>query len=192
MTNYNQMKKLLIFSLMLFALHTSAQRNYPLNGSSSITSINAAKEASEGDLYYDTTSTPNDLYIGLYDGTLYLMAQDSQSLSLSGNSLFITRGNSVDLSPYIDADDQTLTYSNSDPNDNINTLQIEGSAIFNIDDNHLGANDQTLSGDRTVDMNTNNLLFLGTTDTVIIEADGDVGIGTSTPAARYFATATGP
>ena len=84
---------------MLFALHVSSQRQYPLNGTTSIASINAGNEASEGDLYYDTTT--GDLYVGLYDGTLFLMAQDSQSISLLGNTLSITRGNSVDLTPYI-------------------------------------------------------------------------------------------
>ncbi|MFT4567206.1 MAG: hypothetical protein ACI9FN_002170 [Saprospiraceae bacterium] len=181
MTNYNQMKKLLIFSLMLFALHASAQRNFPLNGTSSITSIHSGNEASEGDLYYDTTT--GDLYIGLNDGTLYLMAQDSQSISLAGNILSLTRGSSVDLTPYVNADDQTLIYTNIDTNDNINTLRIEGSAVFNIDDNHLGTNNQILSGARTVAMSGSSLTFVGTQD-VIIEADGDVGIGTSTPTAR--------
>jgi len=107
-------------------------------------------------------------------------------LTLTGNTLAISSdpNTDVDLAPYLDnTDDQTLTYTNTDINDNINTLQIEGSAAFNIDDNHLGTNNQTLTGARTVDMNGNSLTFDGTQD-VIIEASGNVGIGTSTPAQR--------
>ena len=54
-------------------------------------------------------------------------------------------------------DDQTLTYTNTDPDDNVNTLQIEGSTAFNIDDNHLGTDDQTLTEDRDINLSTNDL-----------------------------------
>jgi len=109
---------------------------------------------------------------------------DEQDLQLSGNTLSLTNdGTPVDLTPYVNTDDQTLTYTNSDPDDNINTLQIEGSAAFDIDDNHLGTDDQILTGDRTVDLDGNSITFDAGQD-VIIEADGDVGIGTNTPAAR--------
>ena len=68
------------------------------------------------------------------------------SLSLSSDGV---AASTVNLAPYLDnTDDQTLTYTNTDPNDNINTLQIEGSAVFNIDDNHLGTNNQTLTANR--------------------------------------------
>ena len=89
----------------------------------------------------------------------------------------------VNLTPYVNTDDQTLTYTNSDPNDNVNTLQIEGSAAFDIDDNHLGTDDQILTGNRTIGLDGNSITFDGAQD-VVIEADGDVGIGTNAPNAK--------
>ena len=89
----------------------------------------------------------------------------------------------VNLTPYTNTDDQTLTYTNTDPDDNINTLQIEGSLTFDIDDNHLGTDDQILTGNRTVGLDGNSITFDGDQD-VVIEADGDVGIGTNAPNAR--------
>ena len=52
-----------------------------------------------------------------------------------------------------------------------------------LDDNYLGSIDQILQTDREVDMNGKSLTFNGTED-FIIEADGDVGIGTNSPGAR--------
>ncbi len=119
------------------------------------------------------------------DLSAYLDNSDNQDLSLTGNTLSLTNdGTTVDLSSYLDnTDNQTLSYTNSNPDDNINTLQIQGSAVFNIDDNHLGTNNQTLTGARVVTMSGSSLTFDGTQD-VIIEADGDVGIGTITPGAK--------
>ena len=58
-----------------------------------------------------------------------------------------------------------MTYTNTDVDDNINTLQIEGSPVFNIDDNHLGTNDQTFTGTRTIDMSTFDLYMDGDAST---------------------------
>ena len=116
--------------------------------------------------------------------------QTVDQFAISSNTLSISLASdgvgpsTVNLAPYLDnTDDQTLTYTNTDPDDNINTLQIEGSSVFNIDDNHLGTNNQTLTANRTINMSGRSLTFNGTQD-VRIEADGDVGIGTTTPGAR--------
>ena len=44
-------------------------------------------------------------------------------------------------------------------------------------DTNLGANNQTLSQIRTIDMNGNNLMFKGETENIIIDADGNIIIG---------------
>ena len=79
------------------------------------------------------------------------------TLELTGNDLSFTNednsNSAIDLSTYLDnTDEQILTYTNTNPDDNVNTLQIEGHSAFNIDDNHLGTDDQTLTAARDINL----------------------------------------
>ena len=146
----------------------------------------------------DLTFNTDGLFInGSDDQTIDVSTHDASGINLSLEDdgaatitiplISTTANNDLTFNTdglFIDgSDDQTLTYTNTDPDDNINTLQIEGSSAFNIDDNHLGTNDQTLTANRTIGLSGRSLTFDGTQD-VIIESDGDVGIGTAAPAAR--------
>lgn len=74
--------------------------------------------------------------IGILRGNeIYLFDQDSQSLALAANILSITRGNSVDLTPYLDNDTiyqtivktgEAVLLSDANPNDTIADLEEEG------------------------------------------------------------------
>jgi hypothetical protein len=110
---------------------------------------------------FDYDDVSNDITITLEDGGTRMLnldaldnaGTDDQALSLTGNTLTLEDGGTVNLTPYLDnTDDQTLTYTNADPDDNVNTLQIEGGSAFDIDDNHLGTDDQTLTEARNINL----------------------------------------
>ena len=110
----------------------------------------------------------NELYIGLMDGTLYkVTSTDDQQIqtfdyNTTTNVLTIVLEDgggtmTINLSKL----DQDLNYTNSDPDDNTNSISITDGNTITIDDNHLGTDDQVLTGARTVNMNGNNLTFDG-------------------------------
>lgn len=108
---------------------------------------------------------------------------DNQTLSLAGNTLAISNGNSVDLLPYLDnTDNQTLSLTG-------NTLAISNGN--NVDLTPF-AGDWKLLGNASTNPTIN---FLGTTDNQslvfrtnntervrILDNNGYVGIGTTVPA----------
>ncbi len=65
---------------------------------------------------------------------------DDQILILSGNDLSIEAGNTVDLSGYVNTDDQTLSY-----NTTTNVLTIEGGNNVNLTELQDNTDDQTLT-----------------------------------------------
>ncbi len=129
--------------------------------------------------------------------------QGIDSLSIVNDSLLISLEDNVlisrvDLSAYLDntddqnaaevtvntsAFDQNLSAADSTVQLALNTLdELVGGAAL---DSSIYNSDGTLQGNRTVTLGGNSLTFDGaTTGDVIIESDGDVGIGTTTPAAR--------
>ncbi|MCB0575294.1 MAG: hypothetical protein KDC61_12100, partial [Saprospiraceae bacterium] len=142
------------------------------------------------------------------DGSALTGISDNQTLNLSGLTLSIENGNSVNLAG-IDTDDQTLSLNST-------TLSIEGGnsvnlAGINTDDQTLSLSGTTLSiengnsvnlsslgadnlGNHTATQNINlNGHYLsgnGGNKGVFIASNGNVGIGTTTPAAGF--TAVGP
>ncbi len=80
--------------------------------------------------------------------------------------------------------------ADSDASNELQTISKTGDTVTLSDgggsfaDDHLGTSNQTLNAQRTVILNSNDLIFDGSADDVVIASDGDVGIGTLTPAAR--------
>ncbi len=164
----------------------------------------ATAAADEGLTVYDTDTKT----FWVWDGTQWIELGDKQTLTLSGSSLSIQNGNTVDLSS-LNTDNQTLSL-------NGNNLSISGgntvdlSQFMDNTDNQslsLSGTDLTISGGNTVDiapaitstawaLNGNAIStgnFLGTTnstdlliktnnaDRMIITSGGLVGIGTTSP-----------
>ena len=117
----------------------------------------------------------------LQDGT----GSDDQTLSLSGNSLAIEDGNSVDLSPYLDnTDSQTLTLSGTD-------LSIsDGNSVdlASLQDG-TGSDDQTLSlAGTTLSIEDGNSVNLAALQDGVDDADNDPANELNTGAALVDAT----
>jgi hypothetical protein len=108
-----------------------------------------------------------------------------QTLTLSGNILAISGGNSVDLSPYVNTDNQTLTLSGTQLSiSNGNTVDLSaissadawkltGNAGTNVTTNYIGTSDNVGLSIRT-----------NATERIRITAAGLVGIGATAPAVR--------
>ena len=68
--------------------------------------------------------------------------------------------------------------------DGVAAATVDLAPILGSSDN-VYSTDGSLDGPRTIDLDSNNLTFDGTGDgDVVIEADGDIGVGTMTPSAR--------
>ena len=104
----------------------------------------------EGLLVYDTDTHS----FWVWDGTSWIEISDKQNLTLSGNTLSIENGNSVDLSSFMDnTDNQTLSLSGT-------TLSISGGNNVDIS-GAITTNAWSLTGNSGTSSSTN---FLGTTD----------------------------
>ena len=133
---------------------------------------------------------------GLQDGTgtddqtvdnFTIDGSDQLLLSLEDDGV---GNNSVDLSPYLDnTDDQIIdsfaltgTQLELRIEGDVNRLQtVDLSTILGSSENIYNTSD-SLEADRVVTLDGNSLTFDGTDDgDLVIEADGDIGIGTSTP-----------
>jgi len=80
---------------------------------------------------------------------------DDQHLVYTDSTIVgIESGNNIDLAPLAD-----ITYVNNDPDDGLDTLLNISGDVIPLEDNHLGTHDQTLTGNRTVDMNMLDLTF---------------------------------
>ncbi len=102
----------------------------------------------------------------VYDGASFVPGDDSDDQQIDS---FALNGNILNISL---------------ENDGEAPLSVDLSTITGSSDNIYNTNG-SLDGARTVTLNSNNLTFDGTgTGDVIIESDGDVGIGTTTPSAR--------
>jgi hypothetical protein len=120
------------------------------------------------------------------------------TLSLNANTLSLSlegdgeAAKTVDLSSFLDnTDDQVVDDFSISSNTLSLSLENDGQPAQTVDlspyldDVNLYDDDGSLSGNRTVTLNGNNLTFDGTgTGDVTIESDGDVGIGDTTPDAR--------
>lgn len=106
------------------------------------------------------------------DGSALTNVPDNQNLSISGTTLSIEDGNSVNLSG-IDTDDQTLSLSGS-------TLSIDGGNSVNlstITGDHLGNH----TAEQNINLNGKYLSGDGDNEGVFIMTNGNVGIGMTNP-----------
>ncbi len=111
----------------------------------------------------------------------YLLQSDG-----SGNASW------VDPTAFTNTDDQTASEVNiTDAGGNFTSTNVEGALteLANADDDNIYNTDGALGEDREVTLDGNSLTFKGSSD-VIIQADGDVGIGTAGPSGRLHATNT--
>ncbi|MCB0534684.1 MAG: tail fiber domain-containing protein, partial [Saprospiraceae bacterium] len=112
---------------------------------------------------------------------------DDQTLSLSGTTLSIADGNSVDLASIdtdTDTDDQNLSLSGT-------TLAIEdGNSVDlgTLPGDDLGSH----TASQTINLNGNYLSGDGDSEGIFIDADGKVGIGTATPTNELHLKAVQP
>ncbi|MCO5726102.1 hypothetical protein, partial [Robiginitalea marina] len=89
-----------------------------------------------------------------------LVGTDDQGLSLSGNTLTLEDGGSVDLTPYLDnTDDQNLTLSG-------NTLGIEDGNTVDLTPYLDNTDDQNISGSSLVGTDLTIGIENGTSETI--------------------------
>ncbi|MFK8007989.1 MAG: beta strand repeat-containing protein [Saprospiraceae bacterium] len=90
-------------------------------------------------------------------------------------------GDVIETPLVTNTDDQTATEVNiTDAGGNFTSTNVEGALaeLATATNDNIYTTNGTLDGNRTVELDGNNLTFDGTSD-VIIQADGDVGIGTA-------------
>ncbi len=95
-----------------------------------------------------------DLTIGIENGAnetvdlSSLVGTDDQALSLSGNTLTLEDGGTVDLAPYLDnTDDQAITDFSLDGTTNVLTLTLEDGGTQTVDlSGFVSSDDQNISG----------------------------------------------
>lgn len=151
------MKPILIILSLVLTLQVYSQGRY---NTTDLIAMNAAKAASEGDHFYDTLT--NILYLGLENGLLYPITNfDEQKIdqfNLTGSTLNLSISNDGEAA-------KTLDLSSLD------------STIYKYDGN--------LRSNRLVGLNSYSLTFDGTgANDVIIDSNGNVGIGDLTPDAK--------
>jgi len=113
-----------------------------------------------GDGNFDSTSPSRLLGINT-DGDVLEIVPELDSFALNGNSLVISLNG-----------------------DGVDPLTVDLSGVSGSSDNIYNI-DGSLNSARTLNLNTHNLTFDGTADgDVIIQPDGDVGLGTLSPSAR--------
>ena len=113
------------------------------------------------------------------------LGSDDQTLSWNSgtNEITIEDGNTIDISSVdTDTDDQTLSW-NSTTNE-ITIVDGNTIDISSVIADNLYTADGTLQANRTVTMGSNSLTFDNGND-MIIQSDGDVGIGIADPTAEF-------
>lgn len=118
----------------------------------------------------------------------YLDNTDNQNLNLgtrtgTQQALNISGGTGVTIDVADNDNSSTNEIQTISKTGDIVTLSLSGGSIT---DDHLGTNNQTLSANRTIVLNGNNLTFdgAGANGDVIIQSNGNVGIGDLTPDAK--------
>jgi hypothetical protein len=100
------------------------------------------------------------------------VTNEIQDLDLTGNTLSIENGNSVDLSAYLDNTDTQLTEAEVDAYANNNgylTVEVDGDVTNEIQDLDLTGNTLSIENGNSVDLSA----YLDNTDTQLTEAEVD-------------------
>lgn len=159
------------------------------------------RKVDEGAVLWGVDITDNDYWSS---GGIVLGVTGADGGTYSGGAFRVESGGNVGIgntspSTRLHVSGGTVRFQSYGAGTNTGTLtQVLGvdvnGNIIEVDPSSLGGGgsgsdsslykfDGTLLGNRTVSMDGNSLTFDGTTD-VIIEADGDVGIGTTAPGAK--------
>jgi hypothetical protein len=165
----------------LFEVHSASSNKgilIPRLTTAQRTSI-ATTNIDEGLVVYDTDTHS----FWVWSGSQWTELGDKQTLSLSGNNLSISNGNSVDISS-VNTDNQTLYLSG-------NNLSISGGNSVDltnsINNTAWSLNGNTItSGQFLGTTNNENLVFkTNNTTQAIITSDGKIGVGTTTPQVKF-------
>ncbi|WP_109852800.1 hypothetical protein [Aquimarina sp. AU58] len=138
------MKKVLIVIGMLFCVLGNAQNYSKLPAATKNDSILMWRNSDKR-----ITHAPLSTFAGWINDAITGGATDNQQLSLSGNTLTLERGGSVDLTPILPMDQTIQTFS-FNPTTNIITLQLSNDTVKTIDLSSLsgggsGTDDQQIS-----------------------------------------------
>lgn len=130
--------------------------------------VNDADSDPTNELIANVTFNPNGNILSIteagntFNTTLNINVNDAdsdptnewQTLSLSGNTLIISNGNSVSLATFVNTDNQTLSLSGT---------QLSISNGNSVDLSNIGGNDWKLTGNANTNVTTN---YIGTSDAV--------------------------